>query len=81
MAVRREMKRAGVLSAKAFAVLPTLSEPSFVYQLGSPAAVYGAAHFRLDAGQGFRVLRWALELVAGCDPAVGAIVIVGVVRT
>ena len=54
---------------------PDLDSPSCVFELGSYADVYAGEHLRR---RGSKVaLRRALARVFGCDPALGAVIIVG----
>jgi hypothetical protein len=54
---------------------PDLDSPSCVFELGSYADQYAGAHLRR---RGSKVaLRRALARVFGCDPALGAVIIVG----
>lgn len=70
----RRLQRHGVRETRRFAVLPGLAAPFLVYELGTSAERYAAD--RLTLG-GAGILRRLARLVSGCDPDVGAILVVG----
>ena len=54
---------------------PDLESPSCVFELGSYADKYAADHLRHRGSK--MALRRALAKIFGCDPALGAVIIVG----
>jgi hypothetical protein len=75
----RAMVRHGTTILGRFAVFPDITEPNVVYQLGSPAQRYAERSLipRLHERALVLMVRKILTAWAGCDPSVGAIVIVG----
>src|SRR4051794_26155495 len=51
---RRMLLRAGASKVAAFAVLPSLEAPTFVYELASPAGAYGRKFLRLYSDDRFK---------------------------
>jgi hypothetical protein len=69
------MRDAGALHVRRFGVDPDLEMPSCIYELDTAAALYADRCLR-PSGR-LRAIRRVIERVAGCDPALGAVVIVG----
>jgi hypothetical protein len=73
--IERVMRRAGATRVVRFGVDPDLDMPSCIYELGTDAAVYADRCLR-PRGRLNNIRRW-IEALAGCDPALGAVVITG----
>jgi hypothetical protein len=71
----RAMRDAGAEQMRRFGVDPDLEMPSCVYELDTDAAHYAERCLR-PRGR-FPMLRRALARIFGCDPALGAVVIIG----
>ena len=71
----RAMREAGTDQLRRFGVDPDLEMPSCVYELDTDAAQYAERCLR-PRGR-FRLVRRVLTWVAGCDPALGAVVVIG----
>ena len=72
--ILRALHLAGVEQIRRFGVDPDLEMPSCIYELDTDAAEYAERCLR-PRGR-LHQLRLAVRLLAGCDPALGAIVIV-----
>ena len=71
----RAICRAGGEVVAHFGVDPSLSQPAWMYELGTAASEYTDRFMR---PKGSRVaLRRVAERCFGCDPALGAVVVVG----
>jgi hypothetical protein len=73
--IERTMRDAGAEVVGRFGVDPDLDSPSCLYELDSRAAEYADRCLR-PRGRALP-LRRLIERVAGCDPALGAVLIVG----
>ena len=71
----RAMRDAGAEQTRRFGVDPDLEMPSCIYELDTDAAQYAEGCLR-PRGR-FRLVRRLLQRVAGYDPALGAIVVIG----
>src|SRR6185295_19453951 len=72
--VEKTMRDAGAEIAGRLGVDPDIDAPSCVYELGTAASEYADRCLR-PRGR-LRAIRRAIEAIAGCDPALGAVVIV-----
>ena len=71
---RRAMERSGARVVGTYGVDPDLDTPAFVYELNTPAAEYARRY--LSPRGSFQVVRLVVARLVGCDPALGAVVIV-----
>ena len=71
----RAMRDAGAEQMRRFGVDPDLEMPSCIYELDTDAAHYAERCLR-PRGR-FRLVRRVICWLAGCDPALGAIVVIG----
>lgn len=71
----RALRASGAEVLAHFGVEPSLSRPSWFYELDSAAADYTVRHMR-PRGR-FVVLRRIAERCFGCDPGLGAVLVVG----
>jgi hypothetical protein len=71
------MRRQRASTVRTFVAVPDLDAPVFVYELGVAASAYAARNLELSGGDRIpgvrRLLRWCM----GCDPAAGAVIILG----
>ncbi len=75
---RRGMQREGILILGRFAWLPSIDNPTFIYEMGTAASRYAEAKLLpAPASRVRQLLRKVLALWCGCDPGVGGIAIVG----
>lgn len=75
----RRMSRAGARAITRLACYPDADSPTLVYEIPSAAARYAERHL-LPAGPTgslANLVRSVLAAWSGCDPAVGAIVVMG----
>jgi hypothetical protein len=72
---KRALARQGATFVGTFGVEPNLRTPSIVYELNSAAGSY--ADRCLRAGGRAPTLRRLAAMWCGCDPALGAILVVG----
>jgi hypothetical protein len=74
----RKLARTGAVNVRRFALYPSLTEPTLLYQLGSAAERY-AERGLLPRSRSwlFAIGRKGLHHWAGCHPSVSAVVIVG----
>lgn len=73
--IERTMEALGASVVGHFAVDPDFDNPSCFYELGGAAAAYADRCLR-PRGRAERIRR-LIARVAGCDPALGAVLIVG----
>ena len=73
-----DLRRRGAVAIRAFAVIPNLERPTFIVELGTAAAGYAAANLPLGPRGRLEWVRQLLGLYMGCDPATGALVLIGV---
>lgn len=69
------LRRAGAARLYRYAVTPSLERPTIAYEIGTPAAQYADRHLRPRGGDD--LLRRIVARVAGVDPSIGAVVVVG----
>ena len=74
------LRRSGRGHVRAFAVTPDLTRPFCISEMRTPAAAYARQNLRLGAAGDATVLRRFVEWIMGCDPSVGAVVLVGTRR-
>ena len=75
--LRWRLRAWGATEIRAFAFFPTLDSPTIVYELAGRARRYVETHvLPTDAGLSGPARRF-LATVAGCDPGVGGVVVVG----
>jgi hypothetical protein len=77
-ALRRALAETGAVDIRHFGLYPDLDEPSLTYELGSVAERH-AEWGRLPRSRSWplAVMRGSLRRWSGCDPSLGALVIVG----
>ena len=73
--ILRAMREAGAEQMRRFGVDPDLEMPTCVYELDTDAAQYAERCLR-PRGR-FPMVRRVLKRLFGCDPALGAVVIIG----
>jgi len=73
--VERRLLRTGVVVAGRYGCYPDAVCPALVFQFGSSAARYTHRYLLPSRSRG--LVRRTLSAWAGCDPSVGAVVIVG----
>jgi hypothetical protein len=74
----RALARGGAELAGRYGVAPDLDAPTVVYQLGGAAARYAEENLLLGRRSWpVAALCWTLRLWTGCDPSLGAILVVG----
>lgn len=73
----RALRAAGVGSFERFAVSPDVRQPVVIHSLRAAAAAYARRNFLPSARGLAGIARGWLSRWAGCDPSVGAILIVG----
>jgi hypothetical protein len=71
------LRSQGATKLRTFAVIPDLQTPSFVIELRTVAARYAANNLRVGHRSRQEGLRRVLADVMGCDPATGAVVLLG----
>jgi hypothetical protein len=78
-AVTRAIRAEGAVLIGQYAVAPDLGRPAVVYELHSPAQRYAEAFLMPTPPERavMRRIRGVLSRWGGCDPAAGAIVIIG----
>lgn len=72
----RALRASGCCHVARYGVEPSLDAPSLVFELGSIAQEYATTHLLGHSGRWSfvrRILAWWL----GCDPSVGAIILIG----
>lgn len=72
--VARSMQRAGALPLGRYGVEPNLESPALVFELNTAASAYADRCFR-PRGRALLARRCAAR-VFGCDPALGAILVI-----
>jgi|WetSurMetagenome_2_1015567.scaffolds.fasta_scaffold367976_2 hypothetical protein len=75
--VRRRLRASGAAGTRSFAFYPTLESPSIVYELAIPARRYAESSLLPGGGRVPPTVRRILATVAGCDPGVSAVVVLG----
>jgi hypothetical protein len=76
--VERELARSGAELVGRYGVAPDLTTPTVVYQLGVAAARYAEKHLLLSPrSRPAAAVCAILRMWAGCDPSLGAILVVG----
>jgi hypothetical protein len=76
--VERELARSGADPVGRYGVAPDLATPTVVYQLGVAASRYAEERLLLTArSRPAAVVCAILRMWAGCDPSLGAILVVG----
>jgi len=74
----RELARSGAEPAGRYGVAPDLATPTVVYQLGVAAGRYAEEHLLLTArSRPAAVVCALLRMWAGCDPSLGAVLVIG----
>ena len=74
---RARLRKRGATDIRTFVAVPTLEAPTFLYELNTPAAGYAANNLQLGHRGRLRIMRRGLSLWMGCDPAAGAVVLIG----
>jgi hypothetical protein len=74
---RRRSRASGAMETRSFAFYPTLESPSVVYELVYPASRYAESRLLPGGGRVPPTVRRILANVAGCDPGVSAVVVLG----
>ena len=78
-AAARRLARAGAIPTGTYGVFPDAATPQIVYELRTPAADY-AERYLLPTSPPRVLTSWvrrALRIVAGCDPAIGHVIVIG----
>ena len=73
-----DLRRRGAAVVRAFAVIPDLDRPTFIVELDTAAAGYAADNLPVGPRGRLDWLRQMLGRYMGCDPATGAVVLIGV---
>jgi hypothetical protein len=73
----RRLDQLGASEIRAFAAVPTLESPAFLYELGTPAATYASVNLQLGHRASLAWIRTILATCMGCDPAAGAVIVIG----
>jgi hypothetical protein len=77
-AAERTLERCGAEPAGRYGVAPDLRAPTILYQIGSAAARYGEEHLLLSPRPLLASALCAIfRLWTGCDPSLGAVLVVG----
>lgn len=73
------LRRLGAIEVRAFVAVPDIDDPIFLYEFGTAAATYASRNLQLGRAR-FRGTRAIVGAVMGCDPAAGAVLVVGRVQ-
>jgi hypothetical protein len=74
----RALARCGAVLGGRYGVAPDLDAPTIIYQLGGAAARYAEENLLLSPRSWpAAIVCWALRIWIGCDPSLGAILVVG----
>jgi hypothetical protein len=71
------LRSMGIANSERFAVSPDVGQPVFIYSLRQPSAAYARDNI-LPPNKGVAgALRWLISRWAGCDPSIGAVLVIG----
>lgn len=71
------LRSMGIADCERFAVSPDVRQPVFIYSLRPPAAAYARNNLLPPNRGAGGALRWLITRWAGCDPSVGAVLVIG----
>jgi hypothetical protein len=74
---KRRLVRQGASALRSFVAVPDLTIPVFIYELHSAASEYASQNLQLPTVGTHRLARIVLSKLMGCDPAAGAVVVIG----
>lgn len=72
---RARLRGLGAADIRALAAVPTIDNPTFLYELGTPAGRYADDNLRLGGTR--TTIRSIMRAMMGCDPATGSVLVVG----
>jgi rhodanese-related sulfurtransferase len=73
----RSLRSMGISNCERFAVSPDVRQPVFIHSLQRAPAAYARNNILPPHRGPSGILRWLVSRWAGCDPSVGALLVVG----